>query len=302
MGRRTTAVIAACLMALSLAACGDDGDNGADNAGSGSENAGQSGGDNTLQIVESEYAFNITGEAVAGSLAIDVENAGAELHEIGMAKLLDGKTMDDVRAALDAATEETENVLEGVAEEDTAIDELAGGQAPGTSYTITGPDAEAGEYAVLCFIPNAEGVPHFKLGMVGSFTVAEGSDDESPEPGVTYTATNEELDGPTEVEAGETAIAVVNDTDIPREILLLKLAEGKTVEDAGAFFESADQGPPDFANSPFEFFTFVFDAEADRTLTVDLTPGQWAIETPDPENQFEGPPTENPHAILFTVS
>ena len=299
MGRRTTALIAACLMALSLAACGDNGDNDSADAGG---DAAEGATGNTLEIIESEYAFNITGEPVAGSLAIDVENAGTELHEIGMAKLLDGKTMDDVRAALEAATPETENVLEGVTEEDAAIDELGGGQAPGTSYSITGPEVEAGEYALLCFIPNSEGVPHFKLGMVASFTVAEGSDDSLPDPAVTYTATDEKTDGPTEVEAGETAIEVVNDTSTNREILLLKLAEGKTVEDAGAFFESAEQGPPDFSNSPFEFFSFMFDAEADRTLTVNLTPGQWAIETPDPENQFEGPPQDNPHLILFTVA
>ena len=219
-----------------------------------------------------------------------------------MAKLLDGKTMEDVTAALEKATPETENVLEGVAEEDTALDGLGNGQAPGTKFALTGDGIGAGEYALLCFIPNSEGVPHFKLGMVAPLTVEEGDIGGGPEANHTFTATDEKLDGPDELPAGSTTISVVNDSSVNRELLVLKLVDGKTVEDAGKFFESADQGPPDFANSPFDFFTFVFDSDADRRITLDLTPGQWYIGSADPDNQFEGPPAEDPHGQLITVA
>lgn len=56
------------------------------------------------------------------------------------------------------------------------------------------------------------------------------------------------------------------------------------------------------ASAPLEFLGFVFDGKQDRTLTVDLTPGQWVISAPDPDKPFEGPTTEDPHAVMITVS
>lgn len=41
---------------------------------------------------------------------------------------------------------------------------------PGVSQTGT-VNLDAGTYVLICFIPNAEGVPHFALGMVRELTV-----------------------------------------------------------------------------------------------------------------------------------
>ena len=48
-----------------------------------------------------------------------------------MARLVDGHTVEEVRAALEAAGED-EDPLVGLVEEDSVIDELGGIQAPGT--------------------------------------------------------------------------------------------------------------------------------------------------------------------------
>lgn len=45
----------------------------------------------------------------------------------------------------------------------------------------------------------------------------------------------------------------------------------------------------------------MFDAEQDRRITVELTPGEWGIQTPGPEKPFEGPPERDPHQLFFTV-
>jgi hypothetical protein len=277
------------VMLISAAGCGDDDDD----AGGGS--------DNTLTVTAREYAFDVEGEIQAGSVSIAVDNAGEEVHELAIGKLVDGKSVDDVRAALEAAGD-SEDALDGIAESDSAIDSIGGIQAPGTGYTITGAGVEPGEYVLLCFIPNSEGVPHFSLGMVTGFTVSDGEATAIPDPDVTYTADTEGLQGPAELDAGETSIEIVNESATSREVSLFKIAEGKTLDDVAAFFESAEEGPPDFAAAPLEFFAFVFDGDSDRTITVDLTAGQWALQTSDPEQPFEGPPTEDPHAILLTVS
>ena len=193
---------------LGVAACGDDDDGGDGDGGDSAEPAGD--GENKLTVTERDYEFEVAGEVQAGTLSIAVSNEGAELHEIAMAKLVEGKTLDDVRATLEAASEEEENVLEGVAEDDAVIDDLGGAQLPGTSYTITGSGIEPGDYALICFIPTAEGQPHFSLGMLAEFTVAEGDAGDGPDADVTYTATDDELEGPDQLEAGETTIEVAN--------------------------------------------------------------------------------------------
>jgi uncharacterized cupredoxin-like copper-binding protein len=257
---------------------------------------------NTLHITERDYEFQVEGELTAGSVSIAVENLGSEIHEIGMARLVDGHTVEEVRAALETAAGEDEDPLVGLVDEDSAIDELGGIQAPGTAYTISGTGIEAGEYVLICFIPNSEGVLHAQLGMVSGFTIAEGDADQAPAPDVTYTVGDDGVDGPDELSAGETVIEIVNDSSTNREITLFKVKEGSTLDDVGAFFESADEGPPDFAGGPIEFLAFVFDGASDRTITVDLTAGQWVLQTPDPEQPFEGDPTQDPHTTLITVS
>lgn len=298
--QRTVARVAVSILLLTaVAACGDDDD---DAAGTDDVEQPAGEGENTLTITEREYEFDVEGEVEAGALSIAVTNDGAEFHEIGMAKLVDGKTIDDVSAALETAGEDDEDALDGIIEEDATIDDLGGVQLPGTSYTISGTGVQPGDYVLLCFIPNAEGTPHYSLGMLTGFTVGDGEATALPDSDVTYRATDEGLEGPDAIDAGETTIEVVNDSSVNREINLLKLADGKTMDDVGAWFESGGEGAPDPATSPLGFLAFVFDAEQDRRLSVQLTPGQWAIQSSDPESPFDGPPTEDPHAILITVT
>lgn len=259
-------------------------------------------GENVLTITERDYEFEVSGQPVAGTLTVDVTNEGEEWHEIVMAKLQDGKTLDDVRTALEEAGEDEDPFAEFADDSGTVIDDLGGSQFPGTSYRITGSSIVAGEYALICFVPNAEGKPHFSLGMVSEFTIAEGSADEVPDADVTFTADNEQLDGPKQIPAGETTMRIVNDSAGTRELGLLRVKDGKAMKDVAASLEAADEGPPDPATAPFDYFAYVFDAEQDRSLTVDLTPGQWAIQVGDPEDESSPPPDEDPFAVVFTVS
>lgn len=259
-------------------------------------------GENVLEITQREYEFEIGGEPVAGTLTIDVTNEGEEWHEIVMAKLQDGKTLDDVRSALEEAGEDEDPFDEFGDENGRVIDDLGGSQFPGTSYQITGSSIVAGDYALICFVPDAEGKPHFSLGMLSEFTIAEGSADEAPEADVTFTADDEKLDGPKQIPAGETTMRIVNDSASTRELGLLRVKDGKTMKDVAESLEGADEGPPDPETAPFDYFAFVFDAEQDRSVTVDLTPGQWAIQVADPDDESSPPPDEDPYAVVFTVS
>lgn len=304
MGRRVrsgAAVALALALAAGVAACGDD--DSTDTSGTEPTEEPGTSEVSALSITERDYEFELDGELTAGRVSITVTNEGAEFHELAMARLTDGKTLEDFRAALAESSEEDDDeTFGGVVEADSTIDDLGGVQLPGTSYTITGDGVDAGRYVLLCYIPNAEGTSHYELGMLTEFTVAVGQATDDAEADVTYTATDDALDGPTELPAGETAIEVVNDSGAEREINVLKLKDGATIEEVGAWFESGGEGAPDPATAPIDFLAFVFDAEQDRTLTIDLTPGTWVITSGDPEQPYEGPPTEDPHAVVITVT
>ena len=259
------------------------------------------GSDNILRVTQRDYAFEVEGEPRAGTLTVEVENTGEEWHELAMAKLLPGKTLADVGVALEGAKED-ENPLGSVTEAEAVIDDLGGSQFPGTKYAITGSGIDAGDYALICFVPDAKGKSHWSLGMLTGFTVAEDMSDGGPPAAETFTVDDEGLDGPERLDAGQTTMRIVNDSKVNREIGLLKVEDGKTFEDVNKAFESAGDGPPDPATTPLDFFAFIFDAEQDRLITVDLTPGTWAINAPDPANPSELPPDKDPFAVVFTVS
>jgi hypothetical protein len=266
-----------------------------DDLGASPEDTG--GPDNTLRIVQRDYAFEVTGELTAGDVTIQVENRGRQMHELAMVRLQEGRTLDDVRAALARGSDDESPLASVAAETDGPIDDLGGVQFPGTSYAISGSDVPAGEYAVVCFIPAPDGRPHADHGMVAGFTVANGDVELGQQPDVTLTITDDGLEGPSTLPAGRTRIAVANESSTSREIGLARLAEGQDLDDMVDFFEETGDELPDVASSPFAMFGFAYDAVQDRILTVDLEPGRWVISTQDPEN----PSTQHPADDLYTV-
>ena len=277
---------------LVLASCGDDDDSDDDAAAS----------ENVLRVIEDDYSFDISGEPTAGTLTIDVSNVGEELHMFGACELLDGKTEADVQTALQS---EDEAAFGEVCKEDTVIDGLGGGITPGSRVQVTASGVEAGNYVAICFIPDEEGKPHFAHGMVKPFVIREGDGTaELPEADVTYTATKEKLDGPKEIDAGETTIEFVPEQGGRDEFVLLKLKDGKTADDVDAFFAKMDEGGfYTDAESPVDLLYFAFDHPEARTITVDLTEGNWAISATNSDEEDPNlDPDEDPHVIQFTVS
>src|SRR5688500_6212601 len=104
MVRTILRVVLSAALVIGVAACGDDGDDDDDATGAGGGDTSE----NVLTITAREYEFDVDGDVDAGALSIDVTNDGAEFHELGMAKLTDGKTVDDVRAAMGAAGDDDE--------------------------------------------------------------------------------------------------------------------------------------------------------------------------------------------------
>ena len=113
-----------------------------------------------VELTLFEYSFEFDSDAITDSnFAFDVSSIGAEQHELVLIRVPEDL---DIQAAI-LSTEQPAGI------EDVGV---AGPWNPGTDSTVVfaaplGP----GRYAMLCFIEDANGVPHAVLGMVNEFTI-----------------------------------------------------------------------------------------------------------------------------------
>ncbi|MFO7293945.1 MAG: hypothetical protein FWJ92_09940 [Actinomycetes bacterium] len=112
-----------------------------------------------IRIELLDYGFEVP-EVIPGDAILEVTNrALAEPHEMMIARLEDGATIDQVYRALEAGEE-----IPAVA--------LGGAQAldPARSQLVQ-LDLEPGDYVIWCQIPSPDGQPHVMKGMIAQVTV-----------------------------------------------------------------------------------------------------------------------------------
>jgi len=114
-----------------------------------------------VDLALSEYAFTFDETAIPddGNFAFQASNIGGDEHEVAVVKVPEDL---DIEAAVQS-DEEPEGVV------DIAF---AGPLAPGTeSGVVFESPLEPGRYAMVCFITDAEGIPHAANGMWSEFTI-----------------------------------------------------------------------------------------------------------------------------------
>lgn len=208
--------------------CSDDGDSGGD--------AGPP--RNAFTITGEDFSFAITGEARPGQNDITLVNAGQQEHHAQLIALDEGKTMEDVLAFLASGSEQLPDWAK-----------FAGGPSavyPGLS-AVTTTELHAGNYLVLCFIPDfTDGVPHVAKGMLAAFSVAgEDNGATAPTADVTVNGGDYVFDGPATMTAGETAIAFNNVGAEAHEMAIVQLQGNATLGDyLAALSGEGPAGPP----------------------------------------------------------
>lgn len=116
-----------------------------------------------LSVTLKDFMFDMPAELPAGKTVIKVTNEGPEPHEFNILRLEDGKTVGDVQA-----------FLSGEAGGPPPFAPVGGVNGLDVGYTgYAELDLQPGTYVAICNIPspNAQGAPHFALGMVMEFTV-----------------------------------------------------------------------------------------------------------------------------------
>jgi uncharacterized cupredoxin-like copper-binding protein len=249
-----------------LAACGDDDDDDASGTGGGAETE-QAASKVTVKTLE--YAYDMGDSIKGGLVAMTLDNSGGkESHEAELARLDEGKTLDDFKAAMDAQGPPP------------TWYHAAGGSgpvSPGETSVYTA-NLDAGTYVIMCHVPAAsDGKEHAEHGMIRQLTVTEGEAGELPDAQATVQAKEFEFVGLDGLRAGEQTVRFENTGQQQHFAAMATLAEGKTVQDLLAYF-SADTpppGPPPFTGFPGFMATFDPGQQAVRTLK--LEPGTYAV-------------------------
>ncbi|HEX2206842.1 MAG TPA: hypothetical protein VHG93_04115 [Longimicrobium sp.] len=221
---------------------------------------------NVVTVTSREFAFAAPATIPAGLTTVRLVNQGKEMHHVQLVRLAEGHTAAEL---VELAQSEGEPMPEWAT--------FVGGpnaHAPGASSEST-VVLQPGEYALVCFIPSPDGVPHIAKGMVKPLTVVPGANEaQMGEADVRMTLRDYAFDIQPELTAGRHTIHVTNAAAQPHEFVLMRLAPGKSPQDVLAWMQAGMQGQP--PAMPIGGTSFLSTGESNQ-LTMDFEPGEYAL-------------------------
>ncbi len=217
-----------------------------------------------ITFTATEFRFAGPDSIAPGVTRIRLVNRGTQAHHLILARLDDGKTLEDVQAALQKDPNGVPPFLS-----------FRGGAnmvGPGDSSASVN-DLPAGHYLLFCFVPDpADGKPHFAKGMTRQI-VAAGPRHEAPLPTADAEVRLNDFTFVTgELTAGTHTLHVVNDGPQVHEIQLVRLNEAATAQQFLAGMAPGAAGPPPgkFLGGPGALST-----GEGNYWTVTLAPGKY---------------------------
>jgi hypothetical protein len=218
-----------------------------------------------ITVVANDFALTLPAQVPAGVVTFRLVNHGKEFHHAQLIRLEGGKTAGDfLRVFTDTApTPAWVRYLGGPV-----------GTAPGQDREATS-RLTPGHYAVVCRIVSADGVMHVMKGMIREFEVVERRDavsDSLPTASDTVTLNDYGFVSSRPLTAGRHTIRVENAGPQPHEVVMLKLALGKTPADFAQWGLAGRHGPAPAA--PVGGVEFL-DQGAGGVFVVDLAPGEY---------------------------
>jgi hypothetical protein len=189
----------------------------------------------TVSVTATDFKLDLPDSIPAGVVTMQLVNQGKEFHHAQLVRFEEGKTAADLAQAMKA---------EGPPPSWLKFLGGPNGIAPGATANAT-MLLTPGHYAVLCFIPGPDGVPHVAKGMIRPFEVTGAS---APEAGLpvasdTIRLVDYDFEASRPITAGSHTILVENGGPQEHEIVLIKLAPGKSVKDFGDWAMTM-KGPP----------------------------------------------------------
>jgi len=195
------------------------------------------GGEASVVFVAHDYGFSGPDQIPAGLTTVRIVNTGRDLHHVQFLKLLHGKSATDFRAAIAADPSRLPGWVQ-----------YAGGpnaHPPGSLASAT-VNLTEGDYVLICWIPDKNGMPHVALGMQKALSVRGGKPMKvsQPKPSLSIKQIDYQFVFSKRVESGRQTIEVMNQGSQPHELVVVKLMPGATVKDVIVSFEPGTSGPP----------------------------------------------------------
>lgn len=272
----------AALMALGLAACGND-DTAEPSAGTAADTT-VAGTTDTAAVASttealpyptqidatlSEYHIEIPSEIPSGFVRLSATNNGGFVHYLLLARIHDGMSYDEWMQAF----EENEFAAEGM------VDFYGGpnGVNPGETVSVE-MNLDPGVYVALCLIPGPDGKSHAAMGMMAPVTV---TDEGEPVDlaALDIEATVSVTEGSFTVSPGfdgQGRVLVTNDGTETHEMLITEILEGGSFEEYEAAL-SAGSGPELSANYRVTQGVAVMSPGRSIIAEIDLTEGDYVF-------------------------
>jgi hypothetical protein len=218
----------------------------------------------TVVVTATDYAFEAPATIPAGVTTFRLVNRGKEWHHLVLVKMPEGKTLEDI-------------AKESKGEMPPSWIQLVGGPNaanPGSEVSAT-QVVEPGHYALLCVIPSPDGKPHMMKGMakIMDVTGPAAAVAEVPSADVTMTLADYSFTTSKPLTAGTHVIEVENAGPQPHEVVLLKLAPGKSAQDFLTWAMKPAGPPPASAAGGIS----PMDKGRKAQIKVDLTPGDYVL-------------------------
>lgn len=190
-----------------------------------------------ISVSAKDFSFEAPGRIPAGVTTFRLTNHGKELHQAQLLRLEDGKTFADLTEALKkhGPPPSWMKFMGGP-------NGIAPGQESNATAVLT-----PGQYAYICYIPSPDGVIHAAKGMIRPFEVTAASSNaagELPPSDITIKLVDYDFQPSQPLRPGKHTILVENAGPQPHELVLLKMAPGKKVEDFAHWAETGLKGPP----------------------------------------------------------
>ena len=236
-------------------------------AGAGGANANASFDPTTrvATVIAKDFAFIASDSIPGGWTTFRMKNEGTMLHHVAIFRVDSGKTIADAQA-----------VFKNPPPLPAWLVPVGGPNStdPGTESNAT-LNIQAGQYLMLCFFETPDHVPHFAKGMIHPFvvTAANGSNTE-PAADATITLADYSFTVDGKLSAGKHTIRVLNKGPQDHELILARLAPGRTMKDLGVWAAKMEGPPPASVLGGVMGFS---KSTGVKYFDIDLTPGNYAM-------------------------
>lgn len=216
-----------------------------------------------VEVTGEDFKFDAPDVVPAGLTEFRFMNKGPSLHHMALLKLKDGKTVDDLRAA-----------LANPGPPPSWVKEMGGPNAPDAGLEANATVMlEPGNYALICFV-DLGGPPHFAKGMIRPLRVVPAKNAATrPKADVTMNLVDYNFALSSPIKAGTRTIRVHNAAKQHHEIELIQLNPGVTQGDFMKWMDKME-GPP-----PAKAIGGIAGIEPGMTqyFTANFTPGNYVL-------------------------